>query len=410
MQAFAYKGLDTGGARVEGQILANTIDEAEKKLSIQNIVVHVIVPESANRTPRKLDLGASASKSIFGKVSAQDSADVLNNLAVMSETGVPFVEALDAVIYGARTPAIKTSLLAVKEGIVGGQGLAYSLRLAPNMFPTIVVDMVRVAESGGKFDQALRNGSSYLARAADLRKKVMNAMMYPCVMLGVSVITVLVLIIFVMPRFGQVFKQMKAKLPVTTELMLNAGNMIRGNPVGSALAMFGIVAGIFFLLKIPAVRTLFGAFLNRVPILGELLKRLAVARALQTIASLSTSNVQLLQALEQGARVAGHPQVTKALMQARDKIEHGSSMFEAIEATNVFPKQITQMIAIGEKTGRLSQLLQTICSSMETEIDSRLKALVSIIEPLMILTMGLIVGSITVSIIGPIYSVIENIK
>ncbi|MEI8282523.1 MAG: type II secretion system F family protein, partial [Armatimonadota bacterium] len=118
----------------------------------------------------------------------------------------------------------------------------------------------------------------------------------------------------------------------------------------------------------------------------------------------------LLSALEQGARVAGHSDITKALMKARDDIEQGSSMYDAIERTKVFPKQVTQMIAVGEKTGRLPQLLEVICQSMEKDIDARLKALVSIIEPLMIVSMGVIVGSITVSIIGPIYSVIENIK
>lgn len=410
MLPFAYKGLDGNGAKIEGQIYAATIDEAEKKLSYQNISVHVLKPDTGAKAGKKAESSMNLGKSVRGKVSAQDSADVLSNLAIMAETGVPFVEALDAVIFSARTPVIKESLLVVKEGIVGGQGLAFSLRLAPNMFPPIVTDMVRVAESGGKFDQALRNGANYLGRVADLRKKIINAMMYPSVMLGVSVITVLVLIIFVMPRFAQVFSQMKAKLPLTTSLMLQAGNAIRSNPMGALIVMGVLVFGVVLLSRVPILRSAFLTGLNRVPILGDLLKRLAVARALQTIAALSTSNVQLLMALEQGAKVAGHPQVYKGLMQARDAIEHGSSMYEAIEATNVFPKQITQMIAIGEKTGRLAFLLETICDSMEKEIDNRLKALVSIIEPLMIVSMGVIVGSITVSIIGPIYSVIENIR
>lgn len=410
MLSFVYKGVDGSGSKVEGQVFAGTLDEAEKKLSIQNISIHVLKPDTGSKGYKKAETAESVAMSARKKVSAQDSADVLNNLAIMAETGVPFVEALDAVIYSARTPAIKESLSAVKEGIVGGQGLAFSLRLAPNMFPPIITDMVRVAESGGKFDQALRNGANYLSRVADLRKKIINAMMYPCVMLGVSIMTVLILIIFVMPRFGQVFSQMKAKLPLTTTLLMSAGNSIRSNPVGSLVVVGGSIVALIFLLKIPVVRSFLMKGVNRLPILGDLLKRLAVARSLQTIAALSTSNVQLLSAIEQGAKVAGHSDVTKALMQARDAIEHGSSMYEAIEATNVFPKQITQMIAIGEKTGRLSQLLETICNSMEKEIDNRLRALVSIIEPLMIVSMGVIVGSITVSIIGPIYSVIENIR
>lgn len=235
-------------------------------------------------------------------------------------------------------------------------------------------------------------------------------MMYPSVMLGVSIVTILVLIVFVMPKFGQVFSQMKSKLPLTTTVMLQAGTTIRENPLGSLVIVLGLVFGVAFLLRFDAVKRVITAIMNRIPILGDLLKRLAIARSLQTIAALSTSNVQLLSAMEQGAKVAGHPDITRALLKARDAIEHGSSMYDAIEKTNVFPKQITQMIAVGEKTGRLSQLLEVICVQMEKDIDAKLRALVSIIEPLMIVSMGVIVGSITVSIIGPIYSVIENIK
>jgi type IV pilus assembly protein PilC len=410
MVSYVYKGVDRRGTKIEGHISAATLDEAEKKLSLQEISIHVLVPSEGAKGFKKIEVSNTKPKLLRKSVSAQDSADILDSLAIMAETGVPFIEALDAVIYSARTPVIRDSMMAVRDGVVGGQGLSQSLRMAPNMFPPIITDMVRVAESGGKFDQALRNGATYLGRAADLRKKIINAMMYPSVMLGVSIITILVLIVFVMPRFGQVFSQMKSTLPATTKFMLDSGNFIRENPVGFFLAFSCVIVGGILMARVDSVRRVFGIGLTRVPILGDLLKRLAIARSLQTIAALSTSNVPLLYVIEQGAKVAGHPDVSKALMKARDSIEHGSSMYEAIERTKVFPKQITQMIAVGEKTGRLSQLLEVICVSMEKEIDARLRALVSIIEPLMIVTMGVIVGSITVSIIGPIYSVIENIK
>lgn len=410
MVSYVYKGVDSRGAKIEGQVTAASLDDAEKKLSIQDISIHVLVPAQGAKGFKKVEASDRTIKLVKKKVSAQDSADVLSNLAIMAETGVPFIEALDAVIYSARTPVIRDSLIAVKEGVVGGQGLSHSLRMASNMFPPIITDMVRVAESGGKFDQALKNGAAYLGRVADMRKKVMNAMMYPSVMLGVSIVTILVLIVFVMPKFGQVFSQMKSKLPLTTTVMLQAGTTIRENPLGSLVIVLGLVFGVAFLLRFDAVKRIITAIMNRIPILGDLLKRLAIARSLQTIAALSTSNVQLLSAMEQGAKVAGHPDITRALLKARDAIEHGSSMYDAIEKTNVFPKQITQMIAVGEKTGRLSQLLEVICVQMEKDIDAKLRALVSIIEPLMIVSMGVIVGSITVSIIGPIYSVIENIK
>jgi type IV pilus assembly protein PilC len=409
MVAYTYKGIDPKGQRIEGEISAASLDEAEKRLSMQDISVLSIRegrPGKVSRTENAVIIPSHARK----KISAQDSATILRNLAVMAETGVPFVEALDAVIGSARTPAIAASLSAVKDGVVGGQGLSAALKNAPNMFPTIIVDMIRVAETGGRLDQALANGATYLERAAELRRKIMNAMMYPMVMLGVSILTILILVIFVMPKFAQVFTQMKAQLPLTTKLMLSFGNFVRGNPI-MALVVTAVIVGVVVILgKLPMVQAVIAAILNRVPILGEMLKRLALARSLQSIATLSSSNVPLLVAIEQGAKVAGHKKIGDALLRARDEIERGKSMSDAMLETGVFPKQITQMVSVGERTGRLPQLLNAICGSMEEEVDGRLKALVSIIEPLMIVTMGVIVGSITMSIIGPIYSVVENIR
>lgn len=409
MVSYQYKGVGSDGARVEGTISAQSIEEAERKLAMQDVAI-LSLYRSQNKAKKAVETSGSLPSVTRKKVSAQDSATTLRNMAVMADAGVPFVEALDAVIASARTPVIAESLKLVKEAVVGGQGLAQSLRLAPNMFPAIIVDMIRVAETGGRLDQALANGATYMERSAELRRKIINAMMYPMVMLGVSIATILILIIVVMPKFAQTFSQMKAQLPVTTKLMLDGGTFIRSQPLVALAVVAGLVFGIVFLLKLRFVQNLIEAVASRTPILGELIKRLAMTRSLQSIATLSASNVPLLIAIEQGAKVASHRRISTALMAARDEIERGKSMSEAMEETGAFPKQITQIIAVGERTGRLPQLLNAICGSMEEEVDGRLKALVSVIEPLMIVTMGVVVGSITMSIIGPIYSVVENIK
>jgi type IV pilus assembly protein PilC len=219
-----------------------------------------------------------------------------------------------------------------------------------------------------------------------------------------------VLIIFVMPRFAVVFKQMKAELPLTTQVMLKSGDFIRSQPLMSAVGLVAFIVGLTIALKNPVSQRMLSGVAARMPLLGELMKRLALARSLQSISTLVASNVPLLAAIEAGARVAGHAQLEKALYAAKDDIERGSSMSEALGKHAVFPKQVIQLVAVGERTGRLPQLLSTVCKSMETEVDGRLKALVSVIEPLMIVGMGLIVGSITMSIIGPIYSAVENIR
>ena len=408
MVGYIYKGIDDKGTRVEGSIQASSLEDAENRLTKQSISVIALRPSGAkaSRTEQAVVLPEAARF----KIAPQDAAGILRNLAVMAETGVPFVEAIDAVIGSARTPKIEATMRLVKEGVVGGQGISGALRLAPNMFPAIIVDMIRVAESGGRLDQALANGASYMERAADLRRKIVNAMLYPTVMLCVSSSTIMVLIIFVMPRFAVVFKQMKAELPLTTQVMLKTGDFIRSQPLVSAGILVGLIVGAIAALRNPVSQRALSSIAARLPLLGELMKRLALARSLQSISTLVASNVPLLAAIDAGARVAGHSQLEKALQTARDDIERGSSMSEALEKHSVFPKQVIQLVAVGERTGRLPQLLSTVCASMEVEVDGRLKALVSIIEPLMIVGMGLIVGSITMSIIGPIYSAVENIR
>ncbi len=408
MVSYAYKGMDSKGTRVEGAIQASSLEDAESRLSKQDISVIALRPTGVKA--QKSENTAVLPEAARARISPQDAAATLRNLAVMAETGVPFIEALDAVIGSARTPRIEATMRLVKEGVVGGQGISGALRLAPNMFPPIIVDMIRVAETGGRLDQALANGAAYMERAADLKRKIMNAMLYPTVMLGVSSCTIMVLIIFVMPRFAVVFKQMKAELPLTTQVMLKSGDFIRSQPIVSAVGLVALITGMVIAFKNPVSQRFLSLIASRMPMLGELMKRLALARSLQSISTLVASNVPLLAAIEAGARVAGHGVLEKALLTARDDIERGSSMSEALAKHNVFPKQVIQLIAVGERTGRLPQLLSTVCASMEVEVDGRLKALVSIIEPLMIVGMGLIVGSITMSIIGPIYSAVENIR
>jgi type IV pilus assembly protein PilC len=203
---------------------------------------------------------------------------------------------------------------------------------------------------------------------------------------------------------------MGADIPATTKFMLDSGTFIRDHPVTVALGMvFGIVA-LKFVLRLDVVRSFIGLIMLRTPILGELLRKLAFSRALRSIATLLAGNVSLMNALDHGARVAGNQRVKAALLQARTGVEHGGNLSDSLAETRMFPAMLVQIVAVGERTGRLGPLLSSTAARMEDEVDARLKALVSIIEPIMIVFMGTIVGTITLSIIGPIYSVVQNIK
>lgn len=414
MQVFRYKGYDSHGKKVEGELAAANIDEVERKVSAQSVTVIAIFPAGAIRKSSSNEGGAAPSfldRIGLGKkkVSSADLGTVLRDLAVMAETGVPFVEALDAVVATARTPTLQAGLTKLKADIVGGKGLSAGMRSC-GLFPIVVSEMVKVAEEGGRLDRALANAANYLERAADLRKKVMNAMLYPIVLTVIAFSTLVVMITFVLPRFAGIFKTMKAEVPAITQALLTFGETIKANPL---MYLFGLVA-VFVVFKLawsnPKINRAINAFLLRVPVLGELLRRLALSRAFQSIATLLTTNVSLMNALEHGARVAGNPVIHDALMRARASVEHGVSLSDALAETKVFPLSLVQMVSVGERTGRLGVLMTTTANHMEEDVDGRLKALVSIVEPVMIVVMGGIVGLITMSIIIPMYSVVENMK
>ena len=413
MQVFRYKGYDSHGKKVEGELAATSIDEVERKVSAQAVTVIAIFPAGAIRKSSSEGTDSATVLDRIGlgkkKVSDADIATVLRDLAVMAETGVPFVEALDAVIVTARTPTLRTGLEKLKNEIVGGKGLSGGMR-SSGLFPVVVSEMVKVAEEGGRLDRALANAATYLERAADLRKKVMNAMLYPIVLSVIAFSTLIVMITFVLPRFAGIFKTMKSEVPAITQFLLNFGETIKTNPIPYALGLVGTFVGFKLAWSTPKIHRAISAFLLKVPVLGELLRRLALSRAFQSISTLLATNVSLMNAMEHGAKVAGNPIIHDALLRARSSVEHGVSLSDALRETKVFPVSLIQMVMVGERTGRLGALMTSTANHMEEDVDGRLKALVSIVEPVMIVVMGGIVGLITMSIIIPMYSVVENMK
>jgi type II secretory pathway component PulF len=404
---FRYKGYDAHGARVEGEISANTPEEAERKASAKDVVVTSLILAGKGNQQEKVR--PTTVKRKGKRTKPGEAADILRSLAVMLGAGVPFVEALDGVIAGA-LPNEAMWLEILKTEIVGGKSVSRGMRAVPELFPPLVADIVRVAEEGGRLDKALASAAAYLERLSEFRKKLVNAMLYPALMVGISILTVSVLIIYVIPRFTLIFTKMHVDLPWTTKAMLYVGDSIRAHPFISFGSIVGAILLIKFAWRFPAFQRLAMRVLRKVPLLGDLMRRLAVSRAFSSISTLLGANVSVMAALEQGANVSGDPLIYDALMSARTAVERGATLFDSLSATHVIPPSFLQMIAVGERSGRLPSLLSAGAERMEEEVDSRLKAAVALIEPCMIVVMGGLVGTITVSIISPIYSVIEHIK
>ena len=410
MHVFKYKGYDDDGRKVEGEIQAATMDEAERRIASQAVSLIAIIPagmrkgaETQKVTPEKIQTSRR-------RIPEADAAGILRNLSVMAETGVPFIEALDAIIQSSRTPRIANAMALVRQEVIAGKALSAAFRTVPYLFNPLVCDLIHVAEDGGKLDQALLSGAVYLERGTELKKRVLQAMIYPFVMIGVAASTISVLIVFVLPKFKDVFKSMNADIPITTRLMMDLGTAVTKNPLTAGLILVSSILGVVIGLQFKKVREVLMRLLWCLPAVGDLMKQLALARSFQSISTLLNGNVPLMLALDHGAKVAGHDWVKNGLLDAKECVEHGGSLSEGLIQSKIFPKTLIQMVAVGERTGRLSSLLAIVSGKMEHDSDAKLKTVVAILEPLLIVVMGLVVGSITVSIISPIYSVIEKVK
>ncbi len=407
MPTFTYQGFDARGAKTRGEMAAGNAEEVERRLAQQNVTPTAIAAAKGEQAKGAADRRRKARK---GKITDAERGAVLRDLATMVEAGVPFVEALDAMATAKPKPAIERPLQGIRASIVEGGTISVAMRAAGDLFPPLVGDVINVAEKGGRLDAALDNAASYLERSADLRRKVANAAMYPLVMLSVSAIMLVVIVVFVLPQFGELFTRMKADLPVTTRAMLALGGFVHQRPLVAGGTLVGTLAVLVWTVRQDFGKRALAKVALRTPGLGDLLVRLGLARALRVIATLLASNVPIIVALEHGAKVAGVDSIAKALADASETVRGGGVLSDALRRAPQFPASVTQMIVVGERTGRLGALLAASAEKMESDADARLKSLVTVIEPVMILFMGILVGGITISIITPIYSAVGHIR
>ncbi len=413
--AFKYRVQDRQGKTKEGEMMASSVEEAESRLASQGDTVISIIPLLAAREAAKTEAAASPrnlAKVSFGrkKPKTSDIATVLRNLAVMAETGVPFYESLMAASSGVESPALKEDLDIIAAEVLKGRTLGQALRAAPDTFSEIVCDIVGVGEESGKLDKALSAAANYLERAVALKAKLVNALIYPSILLGVACFTVFALVFFIMPKFGETFKGMNIKPPAITQFLMDFGSSATEKPLLFLGAIAGVIIGAVVALKNPTVKTLVIKLSRRIPVLGAVLRQLSVARMLQTLSSLMAGGVPLLTALMHSGRVAGDPEVLAATETALADVEKGGMLSESFKASRTLPPTIVQMMAVGEKTGQMAKLISRASEEMETQADARLKSLMSIFEPMMILVMGGVIGMITFSLISPLFSVLQNVK
>jgi type IV pilus assembly protein PilC len=405
MPTFAFAGRTRAGELVNGERVADSVDAAVAMLRREQVLVTKI---SAVREKAKED--KSQQKFRARKIPTKNLAIFTRQFSVMIDAGLPLVQCLD--ILGKQEPhkAFSQTILATRSEVEGGASLADAMRRHPKAFDTLYVNMVAAGEAGGILDTILKRLAIYIEKNVKLKGQVKAAMIYPTAVLTIAGLVVAVILWKVIPTFAQLFAGLGAELPLPTRVVIWASNtfvtVLPFLVVGIIGAVFGLRA---FYATYGGRRTIDGLTL-KVPILGMILRKIAVARFCRTLSTLMASGVPILDGLEITARTAGNSIIEDAIMVTRQSIERGETVSAPLEKTKVFPAMVTQMINVGETTGALDAMLSKIADFYEEEVDTAVAGLMTLLEPVMIAILGTVVGGIVISMYMPIFKLIEKLS
>lgn len=404
MATFAYTAVDPGGKSVKGRIEADSEQLVLSKLHEQNF--HVLgVHEQRSRAGR-----ATATTTSGKRVKLNAMVIFSRQFATMIDAGVAIVRCLDILEGQTKDPALKPVIAQCKKDVKGGLSLTDAFGKHPNVFSRLYVNMVKAAETGGILDKILDRLSTFLEKEQEVRGKIKSAMVYPVLVLVFAVLMVISLFMFVLPKFKEIFDSMDIEMPGATRFLFGISTVVQHYwymlPIG--------VAGFYFGYR--WYRTTESGAWNidmlklKVPVVGELVQKMAISRFSRTFATLISSGVPMMRSLEIVGETSGNRVIAHAVENARNAIREGQKINTPLAQSNMFPSMVTHMIDIGEETGRLSEMLNKVSDFYDQEVDNAVKALLSMIEPCLIVMMGGIVGFIAVSIMAPIFKLISSIN
>ena len=405
MPTFAFAGRTRAGEVVNGERMAESVDAAVAMLRREQILVTKI---SAVKERAKED--KSQQKFRARKVPSKNLAIFTRQFSVMIDAGLPLVQCLD--ILGRQEPhkGFAQTILQTRSEVEGGASLADAMRRHPKSFDTLYVNMVAAGEAGGILDTILKRLAVYIEKNVKLKGQVKSAMIYPVAVMTIAGLVVAVILWKVIPTFAALFAGLGAELPLPTRIVIGASNVfVKALP----FMVVGIIGAVFGLRAFYASyngRRVIDRFMLRLPILGMILRKIAVARFCRTLSTLMASGVPILDGLEITARTAGNAIVEDAIMVVRQSIERGETVSAPLEKTKVFPAMVTQMINVGETTGALDAMLSKIADFYEEEVDTAVAGLMTLLEPVMIAILGVIVGGIVISMYLPIFKLIEKLS
>jgi len=392
------------GNVVKQTIIAETVREARDKMREQGFSIVEIKEVADGFSFEKMAMS-------FTKVTVKDQAIFSRQLATLVNAGVSIVRGLGVLTDQCENPKLKVALKDILDDVQQGSNLSDAMRKHPESFDKLYCAMVQAGEAGGVLDDVLQRLAKLLEDTAKLNNQIKSAMTYPVTVSILAVAIFVGMCVFILPTFEGVFKQLGGELPIFTQILVNISNFLRSPSVLIIPIAFFVFSAVYAAIyKTPAGKLYLDGLFLKLPLFGDLLRKTAVARFSRTFGSLSRAGVPILGALEITGETAGNQVLTNALTSARQVVREGGQIAPAIEKENVFPVMAIQMITIGEETGELDKMLMKVADFYENEVEEAVKALTSIMEPIMIVVLGGMVGSILVGMYLPIFSIMDQIK
>ena len=388
---FRWEGRDKKGKRLKGKSLAS--DEATLRADLRR---RGIAPSRIRKQSNMMRSG--------GKVKAMDIAVFSRQLATMLAAGIPLVQGFEIIGAGHDKPAMQRLILDIKSDVEGGTSLHEALAKHPLYFDDLYINLVEAGEQAGALEGLLDKIASYKEKTEALKKKVTKALFYPAAVLVVAIVVTMILLIFVIPQFEELFKGFGADLPAFTQMVINLSRFVQSYIIYIGAVVAGIFWTFFYFKKrSKKMREFLDRAALKMPVIGPILNKAAIARFARTLSTMFAAGVPLVEALESVAGATGNIVYENAVMRMRDEVATGQRLQRAMETTELFPNMVVQMIAVGEESGSLDTMSGKVASFYEAEVDNAVDAMSSLLEPLIMAILGVLVGGLVIAMYLPIF-------
>jgi type IV pilus assembly protein PilC len=402
MPTFAFSGRTRGGELISGERLGDTVESVTNALRREQIMVTRIGAVQAKPV-------AAPKKARAKAVNPKNLAVFTRQFSVMIDAGLPLVQCLDILGNQEEDKNFSAVILATRSDVEGGASLADAMRRHPKTFDPLFTNMIAAGEAGGILDTILKRLATYIEKAVKLKAQVKSAMIYPVAIILIAVVVVTVILWKVIPTFASLFAGLGAELPLLTRIVIAMSDLLVKFMPMIIVAMVALVFGFRQYYATERGRRVVDAIVLKLPVLGIIMRKIAVARFCRTLSTLMTSGVPILDGLEITAKTAGNAIIEDALFEVRKAIERGETVAAPLKQTGVFPGMVVQMIGVGEATGALDTMLAKIADFYEEEVDTAVAGLLTLLEPIMIAFLGIVVGGIVIAMYLPIFGLISQL-